>query len=98
MSVVTSKLKKACCNPLVRRLPSSSLRSLRSEHAKDLDLVGSEIHEKENESTPASQEVKSNWCPVVSPTPTTGAASILPHRAHLKSDFLSDTFINSNRR
>jgi len=57
---------------------------------KDLDLGGSEIHGTGGESgralaTSASQEVKPDKSPVVSPT--TGAASILPHCAHLKSDF-----------
>jgi len=102
MSAVTSRLKKAYGNPLVRRLlPSSSLRSLRSEHANFLgnylDLVGSERHEKESESgrtltTSARQEVKPSGSQVA-----TGTASILPHRVHLKSDFLPDTSINSRR-
>jgi len=67
---------------------------------KDLDLGGREIHETEGESgwalaTSASQGVKPGGSPVVSPI--TSAASILPHRAHLKSDFLTDTFINGRR-
>jgi hypothetical protein len=67
-----------------------------SVFGKDLDLVGSEIHETEGESgrtltTSASQEVEPNRSPVI--LPTTGAASILLHRAHLKSAFLTDTLI-----
>ena len=67
---------------------------------KRFRLGGRNIHETEGESgraltTSTSQEVKPNGSPVVSPT--TGAASILLHRAHLKSDFLTNIFINSRR-
>jgi len=99
MSSVTSKLNKAYCKPLVRRLTIflttiPKVVFLR----KDLGRGGSEIHETKGESgwaltTSASQGVKPSGSPVV--TPTAGAASILPHRAHLKSDFLTNTFINS---
>ena len=67
---------------------------------KGLDLGGSEKRETGGESsraltTSASQEVKPHGSPVVAPT--TGAASILPHRAHLKIDFLTDNLINEGK-
>ena len=67
---------------------------------KGLDLGGSEKRETGGESsraltTSASQEVKPHGSPVVAPT--TGAASILPRRAHLKIDFLTDNLINEGK-